>query len=39
MAEYAILVSVIALVVLATLPDLASAIESFFTSAAAVFGG
>lgn len=39
MAEYAVLISVIALVVLATLPQLASAIESYFTAAAGVFGG
>lgn len=39
MAEYAVLVSVIALVVLATLPQLASTIESFFTAALDVFGG
>ena len=39
MAEYSILVAVIALIVLAVLPQLASGIEAFFTAAAGVFGG
>ena len=39
MAEYWILVAVIALVVIATLPQLATPIRGFFTSAAQVLGG
>lgn len=39
MAEYSVLVAVIALVVIATLPQLATPIKAFFTTAAGAIAG